>query len=64
MLTPAEIAAVVTAVIRPFAFAVMTGTTDADPNVPTFEFTVASVVATAPTVVVISPVSAGIRGDE
>ena len=48
-----------TAVIRPLAFTITTGTVAAPPYVPTLEFTVARVVADDPAVVVISPVKAG-----
>ena len=44
------------AVTKPFALTVITGIAEEDPNAPTFELTVASVVATLPAVEVISPV--------
>jgi len=47
------------AVSKPFALTVKFGIDVDDPNEPTFEFTVARVVARAPDAVVISPVSAG-----
>ena len=47
------------AVIKPFAFTVNEGIEVEEPKLPTFELTVASVVANEPALVVISPVSAG-----
>jgi hypothetical protein len=47
------------AVISPLPFTVNVGILVDDPNEPTLEFTVASVVASAPAEVVMSPVSAG-----
>ena len=49
------------AVIKPLALTVNVGQFVVEPNEPTLLFTVARVVATVPTEVVISPVSAGIR---
>ena len=44
-----------TAVIRPFASTVMTGTSEAEPNDPTLELTEAKVSAAEPAVDVTSP---------
>lgn len=57
--TAGVIVVLLTAVPRPFPFTVMTALCVADPNVPTFELTVASVSATGPgPEAVPSPVSA------
>ena len=60
-LPPPLTLAVVTLVMRPFASAVITGITVELPNVPTFEFAVASVAAVVPAGVEMSPEKLGMR---